>query len=304
MKKETILWVLVGLAVIGLGVLGYIVATQNSQLTRVASSMNKLTDKLDALSQQSATVSSPTASSSGQSLRTASTGQATQTPTNEYQTLTQKMVGQVQFAQLCKGVAKEVYLFGDERRPVSYCLGENQLVVIQKGAESKVLLTQNITGDVNAPILIKVETVPSSNLVLISYSPEPCTTTGDCGVGAPINYVTLAYNLKDGTVRAIKKYPSDGQPLWNASGTKAIFVPDTCGGAGCQAIPLIGYDLTQDATRSITTDKAVGTQETAARDASGQPLPKWGAIQWKNDSDFVANIIKIDGSTQEVAGKF
>lgn len=295
MKKETILWVLVGLAVIGLGVLGYVVAAQNSQLTRVSSSMNKLTDKLDALSQQSATIAPPSASS---------TGQADQTPTNEYQTLTQKMVDQVQFAQLCKGVAKEVYLFGDERRPVSYCLGENQLVVIQKGTAPKVLLTQNFAEDVNAPILIKVETVPSSNLVLISYSPEPCTTTGDCGVSAPINYVTLAYNLKDGTVRAIKKYPSDGQPLWNTSGTKAIFVPDTCGGAGCQAIPLIGYELTQDATRSITTDKAVGTTESQAADASGVPLPRWGAVQWKTDTDFVANLIKIDGSTQEVAGKF
>lgn len=304
MKKETILWVLVGLAVIGLGVLGYIVAAQNSQLTRVASSMSKLTDKFDVLSQQSATVAAPTASSSGQSLRTASTEQPTRAPADEYQTLAQKMAGQIQLAQLCKGEPKEVYLFDDERRPVSYCMGENRLVVIEKAAEPKVLMTQNVTEAAQAPILIKVELVPSSGLVLISYSPEPCTTTGDCGVGTPSNYVTLAYNPKDGQARPINKYPSDGIPIWNAAGTKAIFVPDTCGGAGCQVIPLIGYDVTRDATQSVTTDKAVGTKENSAKDASGQPLPRWGAIQWKSDADFVANLIKIDGSTQEVAGKF
>jgi hypothetical protein len=259
--------------------------------------MNELTAKLENISKQ------PPAEAQINSTSTPQTSEPTK-PANEFETLTQKMADKLQFAHLCKGQVKEVYLFGDERRPASYCLGENRLVLLDKSAEPKVLQTLNVTDDAAAPILIKTETVPSSTIVLISYAPDPCTTTGDCGAGMPTNHVTLAYDQKTGQVRPITKYPTDGEPIWNPAGTKAIFVPDTCGGAGCQAIPLIGYDVTRDATQSITTDKAAGSPDGQARDASGKPLPRWSKIAWKNDVEFTAEIIQIDGKATSINSKF
>ncbi len=294
MRKEIILWILVALAVLGLIGLGAIVTFQNQQLNKVSSSMNDLTAKLENISKQPQPVAQTAATTTSQVSK----------PSNEFETLTQKMADNLQFAHLCKGQAKEIYLFGDERRPASYCLGENRLVILDKSAEPKVLQSSNVTDDAAAPILIKTETVPSSTVILISYAPDPCTTTGDCGVGMPTNYVTFAYDQRDGKFRAIAKYPSDGTPIWNPAGTKAIFVPDTCGGAGCQSIPLIGYDVTRDATQSVTTDKAVGTPDGQARDAAGKPLPRWSKIIWKNDVDFIADLVQIDGKTTQINGKF
>jgi hypothetical protein len=297
MKKDTLLWALVGLAVLGLAGLGSFVAYQNSQLKQVSTSMDKLGAKLEDLSQKTSLPAQNSTTSPAENPQQVKAAE-------EFQTLAQKMADKIQFAHLCKGQTKEVYLFGDERRPVSYCLGENRLVMIEKSAEPKVLQTQNITEDSNAPILIKAETVPSSTIILISYAPEPCTTIGDCGAGQPTNYVTLAYDQKAGQLKPITKYPTDGTPIWNAAGTKAIFIPDTCGGAGCQIIPLIGYDVTRDATQSATTDKAVGAKDGQARDVAGKPLPRWGMVKWTSDSDFTAEIVQVDGKITAINGKF
>lgn len=197
----------------------------------------------------------------------------------------------------------------------SFCLGRNQLIVRDNGQER--ILEDKVIADVkNAPILMGAELVGNvsadqSKQILVSYSPEPCTTTDDCGVGGPTNFVTYVYNLESRQSRQIQQFPraTVGNGTWNTSFTKVIFYPVSCGGAGCGQESLIGYDLVNDSqVAQLTRDKAaVQSDATGSErpfDVMGATLPTWSSIEWTSNADFRASIIETSGKTRWITGRF
>ncbi|HWQ99790.1 MAG TPA: hypothetical protein VN397_03015 [Candidatus Methylomirabilis sp.] len=307
MNKENWQWLLLALVVVGLVGLGTMFVNQGSQLSQMAQSLNIVASKVQELAQ---TQNAPVVTQPVVTTEPTAVPQVPSAPSDDHKVITQKTVSwngvAVQFAQRCKGQAKVGYVFGGEQQPISYCIGENQLVFIDAASNVKVLKTQTVSTAADALVLLGADLVPGSQkgAVLISYTVETCTTTNDCGAGMPTNYVRWVYNLSDQSLRGLSKYPDYGRPTWNPSGTKAVFIPDTCGGAGCDVAPLTGYDLLADTAKSVTTVKAAGTDGGQAQDVSGTRLQQWGSVTWKNDTDFTATYFPTDGTTKQAVGKF
>lgn len=220
-------------------------------------------------------------------------------------TITQKLVWwkgeRYNFIHHCLGTVKQGQVMGSLFNPVSYCLGENILVLVTPDGQTLRIHKTDISEPRKAPILMKTELIASTTrtaIVLISYSPEPCSTVNDCGVGMPTNYVTIAFNLIDNTCCDIKNFPKWGTAAWNPSGTKSVFIPKTCGGVGCHKRALIGYKLSMDeATDALTEEIASGERGVGI---SGEPVPYWANLHWINNSQVSATIISPDGSKKEV----
>jgi YHS domain-containing protein len=196
----------------------------------------------------------------------------------------------------------------------SFCLGRNQLVIRDNDRET-VVDDGQVASALSAPILMRVDAVANkpedeSSLVLVSYTVEPCTTTDDCGVGGPNNFVSFLYDLKTRSGSRIGYFPSTtyGNPVWNKTFSKAVFYPRTCGGAGCYAASLIGYDLRADKlTAEITRDKGVPAEESGpglALTAAEEPQSTWGAIEWTSETAFRAQMTDPAGKTRWIQGQF
>lgn len=291
MNKEQWQWLLIVLVIVGLMGLGAVAVNQNSQLSQVVQSLNIVASRVQGVTPNAPAATPPT-------------------PADDHQVITQKTVNwndaPVQIAQRCKGTVKLAYVFGDPREPISFCIGENQLVFIDTESRVRILQTQIVSDAKDAPILLEAALVPGSKTgsVLISYPTDTCMTTYSCGAGMPTNYVRWVYNITDQSLRAISNYPDSGYATWNSSGTKAILIPDTCGGAGCDVAPLTGYDLLTDTTKTLTAIKAAGSQSHQAQDVNGTRLQQWGLVTWKNDTDFSATYFPTDKTTKQVTGKF
>ncbi len=302
MNKENWQWVLLTLVVVGLVGLGAMFINQSSQLSQMAQSLNMVASKVQELAQ---TRNAPVVTQPVVATEPTAAPQVPSAPPDDYKIITQKTVtwnGSVyQIAQRCKGEVKVA-----DQQSVPFCLGSSQLVAIDASSNVKVLKTDSVASAANAPVLLSADLVPGSQkgAVLISYTVETCTTTNDCGAGMPTNYVRSVYNLSDQSLRGLSKYPDYGRPTWNPSGTKAVFIPDTCGGAGCDVAPLTGYNLLTDTAMPVTTVKAAGTEGGQAQDVSGTRLQQWGSVTWKNDTDFTATYFPTDGTTKQVVGKF
>lgn len=275
MNKESLQWSLIGLLFVGLITMGGLVVGQGAQIHEVARSLRILTSQ-----------------EQGVSLA------------DEYAVITQKTVawngGVYQFTHRCKGEVKVA-----DQQSVPFCIGSNQLVVIDPTSVVKVLKTESVDSAADAPVLLSTHLVPGSQKgsLLISYTVDTCTTTNDCGVGMPTNYVGWVYNLSDQSLRGLSNYPEFGRPVWNTSGTKAVFIPSTCGGAGCNVAPLTGYVLGMDTVSEVTTVKAAGSENEQAQDVQGNRLAQWGSVTWNTDSSFTAAMRLEDGSTQRVSGE-
>ena len=195
-----------------------------------------------------------------------------------------------------------------------YCVGDNQLSVRGEDGEETIILSGISQDAANAPMLFGADliNVPSdaNGTVLITYMPDPCATPGSvCGVGGPYNLENFAYSLRDGSLKPLKHYPGTGAPTWNAGigGMKAIFIPDTCGGDGCVAAPLTGYNLDTDTASPLTSlGLAAGyTDGSTVQSANGTLLPVWQPlVHWKSDVDFTVQVRQPDGTLKTVAGKF
>lgn len=193
-----------------------------------------------------------------------------------------------------------------------YCIGRNQLFLNLDGKMS-VIKDEAISEAKNAPIFTDVKYL-SSGAVLISYSENPCITANDCGVGMPINYVTIAFNLADNTFRDIKNYPGRGEAIWNKLGTKAVFYPETCGGANCSDASIIGYDLAKDEMKDISSEKAAYSSSNCGNGKNcwancGSPssngcLSVWDKLHWVDDSKVSATIISPTGEKKEAIFAF
>lgn len=194
-----------------------------------------------------------------------------------------------------------------------YCIGRNQLFL---NLDGKMLIVKDeaISEAKNALIFTDVKLLPSATAILISYSPNVCFTVNDCGVGMPDNYVTIAFNLADNTFRDIKNYPSNGEAIWNKSGTKAVFYPETCGGAGCDEASIIGYDLLSDEAKDISSEKAAYDSNSCGSEKNcwancGSPssngcLSVWDNLHWVDDKNVSATIISPTGEKKEITFAF
>lgn len=195
-----------------------------------------------------------------------------------------------------------------------YCVGRNQLFLNLDGKMS-VIKDEVISEAKNTPIFTDVKLIPSAAVILISYSPNACFTVDDCGVGMPDNYVTVAYNLVDNTFRDIKNYPANGEAIWNKSGVKAVFYPETCGGAGCSDASIIGYDLVKDEAKDASSEQAAYDSyncgsgkncwaDCGSPDSIGKCLSVWGALHWIDNSNVSATIISPTGGREEITFAF
>lgn len=210
---------------------------------------------------------------------------------------------------LCTGQIEQVMMNKDIR----YCIGTFQLVLRQSGKSYVVLDTGVARIPELSPILSGAKFVElmgedetgytkEMNRLFISFAPNACVTADDCGVGMPENYVRYVVNLGTGAVQRPNNYPERGELIWNSDYTRAVITGQECGGAGCFAGPLQGYDLALDATRSITTEMAA--DEVGAKDVRGNALPYWTDVRWSGPSDIHAIIISPTGARQTVTVPF
>ncbi len=189
----------------------------------------------------------------------------------------------------------------------TYCLGRNQLISQRPDGQELVISDEQIDSAERAPLLVRVERPVNadSDLVLLSYSENPCVTVGDCGVGSRTNFVSHAYSLSTNEVRILHNYPARGKAFWNPSTTKAVIIPLTCGGAGCGQEPLTGYSLADDTVSTLT-------REIAAGDESGLPLVgldgggtrTWMTVEWTSNDTFRATVDLPSGKQTLLNGTF
>ncbi len=199
-------------------------------------------------------------------------------------------------------------------RTLSFCVGRNQLIVRDNDQET-ILEDSRVMAAANAPLLMQVEAVANkpeddSKLILISYSVEPCTTTDDCGVGGPNNFVSFLYDLNAHIGSRLSSFPATtySQPVWNKAFSKALFYPKTCGGAGCYPAGLLAYDLRADkANLEVTRETAVTAAEAGpgmAMTAAEVPQSTWSQIEWTSESAFRAQVIDPSGKARWITGQF
>lgn len=297
MNKE--LWQWMALLFVALGLVGFsaVVVSQGEKIEQLSRAVATISTRIEGFPQKQSAQEVPVPA------------QGSQIGLDGYQTIVQKTIawnGKVyQFQHRCKGT---VVVAPDQSIP--FCIGDNELSILDPVLGSlKELKKETIANVADANVFFDAELIPSSEKsgnVLISYAKDLCMTTNDCGVGMPTNYVTSVYNLEKHTLKGLVNYPRDGKPVWNPSGTKAIFYPDTCGGAGCEAVFLGGYDLTNDKTKSITTvaGAANSVNDLKLNDVNGNALPVWSDIYWKNDTDFSASLVFPNNTTKVVTGKY
>ncbi|MBU4337975.1 hypothetical protein KKB43_06045 [Patescibacteria group bacterium] len=207
------------------------------------------------------------------------------------------------FIHYCSGTIKQVERGrnGSEPPPF-YCLGENKLVFIGSDGKTLDIKSEEISDAVLAPFLLDTQLLPSTNetgTVLVSYFPAPCLTIGDCGIAEPTDDEIIAFNISKYTFRIIKNYNESETANWNKAGTKAVFYPHTCGGAGCDKRSLIGYSLLIDESKNITSEQA-------AYDRGGceDEIACWSDLHWIDDNRVSAIINYPDGSKKEVTASF
>jgi hypothetical protein len=211
------------------------------------------------------------------------------------------------FQYRCSGeIKKGLDTIGNPAEIFSYCVGDYALVALE-GDQSIDITSGHAKDGYDAPVLQKIEVLNDQKNILISFKPS-CASTLDCGAGMPTNYVTHLYRINELSSRSISNYPPFGSPVWNALETKALFIPDTCGGAGCSMAPIIGYDLEHDSSIDLTQERAAGLSEgmksSDITDAMGDRLPVWKTVQWNVGDAFTAVMIKEDGKTENVKGTF
>ncbi len=302
MNKEQAQWAVIIILLAGLVGISSAIFNQNKRLDQLSNSMTSVATDVRSLSNtKGSTVISPT--------EVPATQGNTTSPTDDFKVVTKKTINwkgkAITFIHLCKGTIQ----FATEQT-VGYCLGENQLNVETPNG-TLTLEKKTVTSASHAPVLVDAKLVSVENgkyadFVLLSYPVDACFNSDDCGAGGPSNFVTGKYSLGDTDMpyQSVGNYPRNGKPTWNPSATKAIFIPETCGGAGCGQESLIGYTLATAKTKEVTTEKAAGLSGGQAFDVDGKDLPEWYFVTWTDDSSFTATIKNPDGTRKTVSGKY
>lgn len=216
------------------------------------------------------------------------------------------------FVHNCAGQQKQGALLGDAKTPVAYCLGTSTLSIVDPNQKSSDLYKITATDPSKTPVLLDAQLIPGSmnGAVLVSFSPEACTTTGKCSAGMPSNYVTMAVDLNNTSFSysSIHNYPASGTPVWDTYGIKALFIPQTCGGAGCDVAPLIGYSLITDTLNNkLTKETGAGVSGQSSgpvSDVNSKKLAVWKSASWTSDTQFKAVLTGADGTDKTITGTF
>lgn len=78
----------------------------------------------------------------------------------------------------------------------------------------------------------------------------------------------------------------------------------TVSGAGCDDGPILGYDLTTDATKALTTERACAFDNSLRQDVEDNPFPVWGPTFWTSDDTFTSVLLGTDGKWEQIDGTF
>lgn len=319
MNKTNVLLAVLVLCIVGLLGMGVVLIRESDMLKQTMYELSQTQTQLSAAQKVSQTPQTPQIPQTPPSIPPSVPQTPPAAPPTQgegFNTVKQISVnwkGQVyNFLHRCLGEVKAGQ--GSSSAP-SYCVGDNQLVLHRPNGEEQILQSGLSQDSSSSPVLSGVELLDVMSdvdgTVLISYGVDSCVTTNDCGAGMNYNRVSMAYNLRDvdSAPHVLVNYPGTGWPTWQGgrSGTKAIFVPDTCGGAGCDLSPLYGYNLDQDKTTPLTSlGQAAGVfNGGVASTVDGKALPVWQLnITWKNDSDFTAQILQTDHTLKTINGTF
>ncbi len=202
------------------------------------------------------------------------------------------------YTQYCDGTV----MLGDDNK-THYCIGKNTLI-FSNGIATSTIATDIATDAASAPELADIVWPPYSpagkSNALISYQTSSCNISTDfCGAGMAENSYNFVLNEKDGTVRKIVNFPGTGKAVWSIDGVHALFIPSTCGGAGCGTSEIIGYNIETDAAAAVTKEKAVGEREFIMAGENGDT---WTSVYWITDKKFGATIVKKDGTQKAIYG--
>ncbi|MBU2566196.1 hypothetical protein KKG46_01405 [Patescibacteria group bacterium] len=203
--------------------------------------------------------------------------------------------GDVAVLHLCAGETAKSY--------ETLCVGKNILVLQMSGKPDVVISEQQVSSAEDALFLKAIDFLPDNEktgsppILLISFTKDTCASLGDCGVGMPENHVTYKVNLSDLTYSELKHYPQYGIANWSQFEHVAIFIPSSCGGAGCEEETLFAYDLNTDkVTSNITKERAANYPD--AVDVMGNPLSYWGEITWESADKAKAILNAADGTSK------
>jgi len=238
--------------------------------------------------------------------------------TADFESLSQKFIhsdGMADFLMLehvCDGqIIPPLYFpeLSDAQQPTnSYCLGTNILRITERNSNESIIVDTRIATDPEtAPLLQNTELLETENdqdrAVFVSYTPETCSTLGNCGAGMIIGEITGVYMLTNGSYRTLSEFPKSGTPIWNPEATKAVLYPESRGGAGYAQGPLMGYDLENDIQSAVTEVEAAWDEDGKTPfDVTGDELPAWTNFTWIDNDNFTATIINPDGSQLEISG--
>lgn len=211
--------------------------------------------------------------------------------------------------QYCQGTVQNQKIEVDStysgQMSASFCIGNNILVFGYNNTQVKIDETKVDSNDKALGLDFALNDgkpfVTKNGDLLLEYSVDSCLTIGDCGVGQPV-IVNLDISLNNGSARKLNNFPESwsGEPIWNSSQTRAVFLP-VSGGAGCDMGPIVGYDLQKDQTIS-STQSACGSP--TGTDVQGNPENGWANLHWNNDSQASATLNSPNGKTQAVTLEF
>lgn len=209
----------------------------------------------------------------------------------------------MKITQLCDGTVIE-------NGTTKYCLGKNTLMYSDSSRTKTIASETIIEGYQEPPILLGVYVVSSvtdRSRIFISYKTDTCLTSnkGCPEIAVPSdNFVhyNIVFNIGNMTFRQIANYPANGTAVWNAPGTHALFIKDTCSEGGCNKSGIIGYDLDRDIEKSVTTEQAVGGDYPVAE--TKMFGAHWKSVMWKSDTQFSATLVNPDSTEKMVNGTF
>ncbi len=204
------------------------------------------------------------------------------------------------FEYRCRGDVRQGNM---EDADTSYCIGIYKLVLVTPTGE-KTLETGYAETPEAAPYWMSAQYESFARgpaRVIISFAAAGCRLADDlCGAGGPDNLITGDYNMESGLYTPLRNFPTNGTPIWSAQGTQAMFLPHTCGGAGCTAEPIRVYNIETDTVRYLTTEQAA--EEPNAEDAGGTKLPYWKDLHWSGPYEYTVILVSPDGRSREING--
>lgn len=195
----------------------------------------------------------------------------------------------------CRGEQKSAEVAGAPVAQAVYCVGDAQLAVLNDSGDIVATWKTSVSEDGEAPVLGDITSLGDDRL-LVFFGKDECSTVGNCGVGMSYPAGTLVVDIADKKIDELENMPG-GDPIWNADETKAVIVPETCGGGGCSTAALVGYDLEKDEQRVLTAE--AGSNEVNAQDAQGNKLAYWKSVSWK-DNDTVEAVLFVPGEDERV----